>query len=120
MGVACLLRAMLALLSGRSNGLSLLANSVPVTATIGIPLMLTSGFLGTGHRRGRYVGMLAFGAVAIFGRPTLATPEPFPFARAGLALVVALSLVLKNPVPAPERSNVDESTSATKVGSTIR
>jgi len=120
LGVAHLLGAMLALLSQGVNGTLLLADSVAVTTTVAIGLLLTAGFLGTGHRQGRYVGILAFGAVAVLGRPSLVAPEAFPVAHAALALVVTLSLALRNPVPASERSNVDESTSAAKIGSTLR
>ncbi|SFS07548.1 hypothetical protein SAMN05216559_3242 [Halomicrobium zhouii] len=120
LGVAHLFGAMLALLSQGVNSVLLLANSVPVTTTTAIALMLTAGFLGTGSRQGRYVGMVAFGAVAVFGRPSLVAPEPFPVAHAGLALLVVLYLALRNPITEPERSNVDESTSATRLGSTIR
>lgn len=119
-GVAHLLGAMLALLSEGGNGVLLLADSAAITTTIGVLLLLMAGLFGTGHRHGRYVGIVAFGAVAIFGRPVLSALEPFPVAEAGLALLLALYLVFRNPVPLPERTNVDESTSATKVGSTIR
>lgn len=120
LGIAHLLGAMLALLGEGGNGVLLLAGSVAVTTAVAVVLMLTAGFLGTGHRSGRYVGLVAFVAVAVAGRPSLSAPEALPAAHAGLALLVALYLLLRNPVPAPERSNVDESTSATKVGSTIR
>jgi len=93
---------------------------VAVTTTTAIALMLVAGFLGTGSRQGRYVGVLAFGAVAVFGRPSLVSPEPFPVAHAGLAVLIVLYLALRNPISEPERSNVDESTSASKLGSTIR
>lgn len=120
LGVAYLLGAMFALLSGGGNSVLLLANSVPVTTTTGVFLLLMAGLLGTGHRNGRYVGILAFGAVVAFGRPTMAAPEPFAVLQAGLGVAFAVYLLLRNPVPARDRSNVDESTSATKVGSTIR
>lgn len=120
LGVAHLLGAMLALLGEGANGVLLLAGSVPVTTTVSVLLLLMAGFFGTGSRYGRFVGIVAFGAVAVLGRPSLSAPEPFPVAQSGLALVIVLYLVFRNPVPAPERSNVDESTSATKVGSTIR
>lgn len=120
LGVAYLLGGMLALLSDGGNDVLLLADSISATVTIGILLMLTAGFLGTKHSHSRYLGVIAFGAVAVFGRPAVATPEAFPVVQAGLAFLVALYMAFRNPVPATERSNVDESTSATKVGSTIR
>lgn len=120
MGITYLLGAMLGMMANGGENVLLLADSLPVTVVIGVLLLLTAGFLGTGHRQGRYVGMMAFIAVAIFGRPTLAAPEAIPLAQTGFVLLVALYLVLKNPVSEPERSNVDESNSASKVGSTIR
>lgn len=120
MGIAYLLGAMLWMMADGGNSVLVLANSVPVSTVIGILLLLTAGFLGSGHRQGRYVGMIAYGAVAIFGRPTLGSPEPFLVVQAGFSLLIVLYLVFRNPVPRSERSSVDESDSASKVGSTIR
>lgn len=119
-GVTYLFGAMLALLSNSGEGMLLLAGSVTVTATVGLLLTLTAGLLGTGHGYGRYVGILSFGAVVLFGRPSLSSPEAFPVAQAGIALLVTVFLVFRNPVPTTDRSNIDESTSASRVGSTIR
>lgn len=119
-GVAYFLGAMLALVANGTNGVLLLADSVPVTAAVGLLLSLYAGLVGSGYRTGRYVGIVAFLAVAVLGRPSLAPPEPFPVVQTGFALLVALFMIARNPVPERDRSNVDESTSATKVGSTIR
>lgn len=119
-GVTYLFGTMLALFSNSGQGVLLLADSVAVTTTIGILLTLTAGLLGTGYGYGRHVGMLSFGAVVIFGRPSLAAPEAFPVVQAGIALLITVFLVFRNPVPTTDRSNVDESTSASRVGSTIR
>lgn len=120
LGVAYLLGAMLALLSNGGDGFLLLMGSVPVTTTIGVFLTLTGGLLGTGHRYGRFLGTMSFGAVVVFGRPSLAAPEALEVVQASISLVLALYLTVRNPVPKTERSNIDESTSATKVGSTLR
>lgn len=120
LGVAYLLGAMLALLGNGGESVLLLTASVPVTATVSVLLLLTGGFLGTGHRYGRWIGMMAFGAVVVFGRPTLSSPDSFAIAQGALALLLVLYLVVRNPVPRTERSSIDESTSATRVGSTIR
>ena len=119
-GVAYFFGAMLALLSNGGNGTLLLAGSVPVTTVVGTILMVAAGLVGTGYRSGRYVALLAFCAVAAFGRPSLASPEPIPVIQTAFALVAVLYLLARNPVPQGDRSNVDESTSATRVGSTIR
>lgn len=120
LGIAYVLGAMLALLSSGGNGVLLLADSVSVTTTVGVMLMLTGGFLATGHRYGRYVGILTFGSVAVFGRPSVATPDALSVIQAGFALLLVVYLLFRNPVTATERSNVDESTSATRIGSTLR
>lgn len=120
LGVAYLFGAMLALLSTGGVGVLILSGSVPVTASVGVLLMLVAGLIGTGHGYGRYLGMLSFGAVVVFGRPSFASPEPLAVTQVAVASLMALYLVFRNPVPKTERSNVDESTSASKVGSTIR
>lgn len=120
LGTTYLLRAMLALLSTGGEGPLLLANSVAVTIVAGVLLSLAAGLLVTGQSYGRYLGAVAFGAVAVFGRPSMTTPHLLEVAQAGLALIAAAYLVLLNPVPERERSSIDESTSAAKVGSTIR
>lgn len=120
LGIAHLVGAMLAMLSDGGTSVLLLGESIPGTTVVGTLLLLVAGFLGTGHRYGRYLGVVAFGGAAVLGRPSLAAPEAFPVAQSGLALAVALYLTVRDPVPVAERSNVDESTSASKVGSTIR
>lgn len=120
LGVAYVIGGALALLSdGRSNVL-LLLGSVPVTMTIGVLLALSAGLLATGERYGRYLGVMAFGAVVLFGRPSLSGPEALDVIQASASLLAALYMTLRDPIPKPERSHVDESESATKVGSTIR
>lgn len=120
LGVAYLFGAML---SGISNGESefmLLAGSVPVTAIVGVMLSLMAGLLATGHRLGRLIGTTAFGAILVFGFPNLASPDPIQVSVSVVALLLTLYMIFRNPVPKPERSNVDESTSASRVGSTLR
>lgn len=120
LGVGYLLGAMLTLLSNGGNGVLLLANSVPVTSVTALLLLLTGGYLGTGHRSGRFFGVVAFGAVAIFGRPSLSSPDAFTVVLASFSLLVALYLLFRNPFSVTERSEVDESESATRLGSTLR
>ena len=119
-GVAYLLGAAIGLLSDGGNGVLLLGGSVPLTASVGVLLATAAGLLATGHRYGRYIGVVTYAAVAVFGRPSLASPEPFPAAQAGLALLFACYLTVRDPIPNADRSHVDESTSATRLGSTIR
>lgn len=120
LGVAYLLGAMLALLADGGGAGLLLGGSTPITAGAGVALTVAAGLLATGHRRGRVVGMVAFGAVALFGRPSLASPDPVLVVQSAVAASFVLYLLVRNPVPTSDRSNVDESTSATRVGSTLR
>lgn len=119
-GIAYLLGAMLSLLSDGGSNVLVLADSVAVTTTAGVLSLLTAGFLGTGHRYGRYLGVLTYASVAIAAAPSLASPTAPATAQAALASLVTLYLTVRNPVPVRERSNIDESTSASKLGSTIR
>lgn len=120
LGVAYLLGAMLSLLSSGGTNVLLLAGSVPFTAAVGVLLSLSAGLLSTGHRFGRYLGILTFGAIGAVTFPSLSSPGPFVAGQAGLSFLLALYMVVRNPVPKTEKSKIDESTSATRVGSTIR
>lgn len=121
LGAGFILSAMLTLLSGDGSTTAMvLAESVPVGTVVGVLLLLTAGALGSEQRWARYVGILSFGGVVVFGIP------PFTPLSVASAIYVALSaisvvyLLFRNPVSRSERSQVDESESATKVGSTIR
>lgn len=120
LGVAYLFGAMLAVLSNGEAQFMLLSGSVPVTGTVGVMLSLMSGLLATGHRFGRIIGTTAFGAVLVFGFPNPASPDPIETAVAVVALVLTGYMILRNPVPKPQKSKIDESTSASRVGSTLR
>lgn len=121
LGTGFVVGAMLALLSdGATTTALVLGNSVPVGTAVGVLLLLTAGALGTGQRWGRFLGVLSFGPVVAFGIPAVASAAVLPAVYTGLSLLVTVYLLLRNPVAKPEQSPVDESTSASKVGSTIR
>lgn len=121
LGAGFVVSAMLALLSGGSASTSMvLAGSVPVATTVGVLLLLTTGAFGTGQRWARYVGILSFGAVILFGIPLFTPLSALSVVYTVVSVVVTVYLLFRNPISKPDRSQVDESTSATKVGSTIR
>lgn len=120
MGTGLVVGAMLALLSGGETMTLVLANSIPVGTIVGVVLLLTAGAFGTEQRWARYLGILAFLAVVIFGFPSLSAPTVLPVIQTVLSALSTLYLLFRNPVSKPDRSGVDESTSASKVGSTIR
>lgn len=121
LGVAYLFGAMLSLISNGSEQFMLLAGGIPVTTTVGIILALAAGLLATGHGSGRIIGTTGFGAVVIFGRPeSLTSPDPLAATAVTISVLLGLYMLFRNPVKKPERSEVDESTSASRVGSTLR
>lgn len=120
LGIGLVVGAMLALLSGGKTMSLVLANSIPVGTIVGVLLLLTAGAFGTEQRWARYLGLVAFLAVVIFGFPSLSEPSVFPIAQAVVSALATVYLLFRNPVSRPDRSAVDESRSATKVGSTIR
>jgi hypothetical protein len=119
-GTAYFMQATLAWLDSGASATYLLGGSPVVSMSIGVLLLLTAGFLIVGSAFGRYLGVLSFGAIAVFGRPSLVNPEPAILIQAGLAFAIAFALVFINPVKNEAAHKVDESGSATKMGSTIR
>lgn len=121
LGVALLFSSMLAFLSESQSEFMLLSGSAWVTATVGVMLALTGGLLATGYRQGRFIGTLSFGAVVVFGiNDLLSTMDPVLAVAVGIAGLLTLYMMFRNPVPRPERSPIDESESASRVGSTLR
>lgn len=120
LGVVYLFGAMLGFVSNGEAQFMLLANSPSVTTIVGVLLSLAAGLLATGHGIGRILGTTSFGAIVIFGGPLFGTPDPIQMAVLVVAAVLTGYMILKNPVSKPERSSVDESKSATRVGSTLR
>jgi hypothetical protein len=119
-GTAYFMQATLAWLGTETTQYLLLGGSPVVSMSIGVMLLLTAGFLIMGSGAGRALGIIAFGAVAVFGRPSMASPEPLLIAQAGLAVTVAFGLVFISPLKQKPTHKVDESGSATKMGSTLR
>ena len=120
LGTAFIVGAMLALLSSGETTTLVLSNSVPVGTIVGVMLLLSAGAFGTGQRWARYLGILSFGAVVLFGFPPLSGPTVLRVVAALLAGLATVYLLFRNPISEVERSSVDESTSASKAGSTIR
>lgn len=120
LGTGFVVGGMLAMLSGGETMSLVLANSIPVSTVVGILLLLTAGAFGTEQRWARYLGILSFLAVVPFGIPVLTAPSVIPVAESMMSGLSVLYLLYRNPIPRPDRTSVDESTSATKAGSTIR
>jgi len=121
LGTGFVVGAMLALLGGSETTTAMvLADSVPVGTVVGVLLLLTTGAFVSGQRWARYLGFLAFVAVVLFGFPSPSSPSVIPVVHTSLSVLAAVSLLFRNPISKAERSQVDESTSASKVGSTIR
>ena len=120
LGTVFLVGAMIGLLSGGDSITLVLADSVVASTVVGVLLLLTGGALGTDQRWARYLGIISFLIVVPLGFPSVSDPAVMPVVHTTVAVLATLYLLWRNPVKTGERSSVDESTSATKVGSTIR
>ncbi|MFB6073852.1 MAG: hypothetical protein ABEJ89_02430 [Haloarculaceae archaeon] len=128
-GAKYLVGAMLELLSETGSTGMTLIGSVPVTVVVGMALVLSAGALAVGQRWARTIAFVSFVAVVAFGAVTLfdgslsaaaALADPVLAGEIGISAASAVYLLFYNPVPTGERSEVDESTSATRIGSTLR
>lgn len=119
-GTKVLVAAMIELLSVNGGTAQLLLDSVPVTTIVGIVLLLTTGALVARLRWSRPLAIVALGVVAVLGRPAMADPDPVAVGQTVFVVLTILYLLVYDPVPRKGRSDIDESTSATRVGSTIR
>lgn len=120
LGTVFIVVAMLGMLSNGETNELMLGGSIPASTITGILLLLTAGALGTNQRWARFLGILSFGAVVLFGGPSVTPATYLATVQVAVAGVATVYLIVRNPVSTPERSTIDESTSATRVGSTIR
>lgn len=120
LGTKLLVGGMIDMLSLSNGSVGLLVGSVAVTVVVGLGLILATGGLITTLFWSRPLAILALAVLAVLGRPSLGAPEPVAVGQTAFALVTLLYLLFVNPLKRPERSNVDESESASRVGSTIR
>ncbi|WP_225334544.1 hypothetical protein [Halomicrobium urmianum] len=120
LGGVYLVGSSVAIMANSAEGALLLGGSVGVTTVVGVLLLTTAGALLAGQRWARYLGVLAFVSVVAFGHPTPEAIEAVPVFQTVVAVLSVLYLTFRDPVGKGDRSNVDDSTSAAKVGSTIR
>lgn len=119
-GTKVLVASMITLLSVSGGTAELLLDSVFVTAIVGIILLLTTGALVARLGWSRPLAIVTLAVVAVLGRPTMGELDPIAVGQTTIAILTILYLLVNNPVSKTTRSEVDESTSATRVGSTIR
>lgn len=122
LGTKLLVGAMIALLSIDQGSIQLLVESVPATAIVGTFLLITTGAMVASLWWSRSLAIVVLAVVAVLGRPAMGDPvaEPIALAQTAFAAVTVLYLLVQNPVPKQDRSDIDESTSASRLGSTIR
>lgn len=119
-GTKLVVGAMIAMLSVNGGTVQLLLDSVPATAVLGTVLLITTGALAARLWWSRGLAIVALAAVAVVGRPAMGDPDPIAIAQTAMAVVTILYLVVANPIAKQDRSDIDESTSASRWGSTIR
>lgn len=119
-GTKLLVGSMIDMLSVSGGSVELLLESIPVTATVGIMLLLCTGAFVARLWWSRSLGIVVLAVVAVLGRPAMGDPDPIALGQTAIAALTVLYLLVSNPVPKKGRSDIDESTSATRLGSTIR
>jgi lysylphosphatidylglycerol synthetase-like protein (DUF2156 family) len=119
-GTKLLVGSMIELISVNGGTGQLLLGSVPGTTTVAICLLMVTGSLLSRLWWSRSLALVTLAVVAVLGRPVLADPEPIALGQTVIAVVTITYLLVANPVKKQERSNIDESSSASRVGSTIR
>jgi len=119
-GTKLLVGSMIQLLSIDGNNVALLLDSVPATTVLGTVLLVTTGALVARLWWSRWLAIATLTVVVILGRPAMSDPEPIAVAQTALAVAVVLYFVVANPVATQDRSDIDESASASRLGSTIR
>lgn len=120
MGSKYLVLAMVVGMSATPLDVPLLLDSTLVTGVVGAVLVLLSGGFVSGIAFTRPVAILAFAAAVVLAKPWVAPVEPLVIGESMVAATTVLYLLLENPIHRAERTDVDESTSATRIGSTIR
>ena len=115
-----LVTAMIVQMSATELDVPLLLDSTIVTAVGGVALVLVAGGFVSAFTFARGFAILTFAAVAILGRPWVTPVEPMVVGETVIGAIAVLYLLLYDPIHRTSRAEVDESTSATRVGSTIR
>lgn len=120
MGSKYLVTAMVVAMSARPLDIPLLLDSTLVTTAAGVVLVMLTGAFVSGFGFARSFAIVTFAAVILASKPWVAPVEPLVIGECVVAACTVLYLLLYDPITRTERTEVDESTSATRIGSTIR
>lgn len=115
-----LVTAMIVGMSARPLDVPLLLDSTVVTAVTGVALVVVAGAFVTTVAFARAFAILTFAIVGVLGQVWVTPVEPIVVGETAVAALAVLFLLLYDPIVREERAEVDESTSATRIGSTIR
>lgn len=120
MGSKFLVTAMVVAMAPGDLGVPLVLDSTIATGVAGAALVMVAGGFVAAFAFTRGVAILTFAAVAVAGEPWVAPVEPIVVGETVVAAIVVVYLLLYDPIHRAGRTDVDESTSATRIGSTIR
>lgn len=115
-----LVTAMIVQMSATPLDIPMLVDSTIVTGVAGVALAILAGAFVSAFTFARSFAILTFAAVAVLGQPWVAPVEPIVIGETMVAALAVLYLLLYDPITREQRTEVDESTSATRVGSTLR
>lgn len=120
MGSKYLVTAMVVAMSAEPLDVPMLLGSTLVTTAAGATLVMLTGAFVSGIAFARAFAIVTFAAVVVLSKPWVAPIEPLVVGESVVAACTVLYLLLYDPITRTERTEVDESTSATRIGSTIR
>ena len=120
LGSKYLVTAMIVQMSPSQLDIPMLLDSTIVTAVAGTVLVMIAGGFVSAFTFTRAFSILSFAAIAIASKPWVTPVEPIVIGETMVAALAVLYLLLYDPIHKSGRTEVDESTSATRIGSTIR
>lgn len=119
-GIKYLIGGMLALINDTMVSSVTVADSAVFSLTIGLWLCLLAGAFVNGATWARPVALLTFVAVGAVSFPALRTIDPVIVTETVGMATAGLYLLVRDPIERVESASVDDSESASRIGSTLR
>lgn len=119
-GVKYLVGGSLALIDDSLVSSIMVSDTIALSLGVGLGLCVLAGALFEGVRWARPAGIVTFLAVAGLSIPALLSMDPIIVAETVAMGVSVLYLLVRNPIEVEAATDVDDSDSATRVGSTLR
>ena len=119
-GTKYLVGGALALIDDSVISSVMVADNIGLSLGVGVALCVVAGGFVEATRWARAMGILAFLAVGVVSVPALRAGDLIIVAETAGMAVSVLYLLVRTPIERVEATNVDDSDSASRVGSTLR